>query len=287
MKYAIAINRAGEIVDAMECDHSSARLLKLKCPFCHQAIVWKQGHRRRAPGQKDGEPTVLVEPAFAHYAGFNGDDCELRSTTKEGRITIEEIRIASKGQRLDVYNRDLWEMILNTFQANRAEDEGSRRALNDAIKATRALMKPKVLKAKVIAVAKILKEPRLRSDADEVLASALRDFSALGDFSEHQESAAYLNRLTKVDMDLHYKIGEEVREFLSTRTGRWTLERMTLVSIQQQLTEMHTKGSIPSTAALRKNIPLYPERAIRAGILTMIHFTDWVGEISKRIGEKP
>lgn len=107
MKDAKSMYRGGDIVEARHCDFDSSRLLGLVCPFCNEAVYLRAGTSRIGKNKM-----VLVNPAFCHYPGSAEDlDCERRSISGEGREEIERIKAEKRGQRLELYNKHLWDMI--------------------------------------------------------------------------------------------------------------------------------------------------------------------------------
>jgi hypothetical protein len=115
MKDAKSMYRGGDIVEAGHCDFDSAKLLGLVCPFCNEAVYLRTGTSRMGKSK-----ISLVNPSFCHYPGSAEDlDCERRSIGGEGRREIERIKAEKRGQRLELYNKHLWDMIrtkYNTLQ---------------------------------------------------------------------------------------------------------------------------------------------------------------------------
>lgn len=113
MKYAVSIYRGGLVVDATVCDYESSKKLGLKCPFCSEAVFLRQGS-----SYKRGDKPIEVSAAFCHYAiGDNaGTECELRSLRKDGQEYLQELEIQSRNQRLEIYNKYLWDIFFEDMK---------------------------------------------------------------------------------------------------------------------------------------------------------------------------
>lgn len=112
MKHAKSIYLGGEILSAEDCDFEDYKRLGLICPYCSEAVFLRSGSYRDQTLRNGKKSLQIINPSFAHYPGsFEGFDCENRSLTKEGRERIEQARIEAKNQRLDLFNRRLWDLI--------------------------------------------------------------------------------------------------------------------------------------------------------------------------------
>lgn len=108
MKEAISIYLGGQVIDAADCNYESAKNLGLKCPFCDSAVFLRSHSVRRIKGKDK-----IFGAYFSHYSCGNGEslECEKRSISKQGKEQIERIKIERRNQRLQLYNRFLWDMI--------------------------------------------------------------------------------------------------------------------------------------------------------------------------------
>lgn len=120
MQYAASIKYGGLLVDASECDYEAFRNLGLTCPHCHESVFLVQGHERHY--QKTSK-TTEVASHFCHRPDKNKDAialCELRVR----QITSAETQrreTKSKNQRLQLFNRHLWSILLTCYKLKNFE----------------------------------------------------------------------------------------------------------------------------------------------------------------------
>ena len=103
----------GDVVNADECDFDSYKKLGLVCPFCNEAVFLRAGFIG-----KRGSKSVDIPACFSHFPTSKEtmEDCERRSLSKEGRAEIERIKTEARNQRLELYNKHLWEMISTALE---------------------------------------------------------------------------------------------------------------------------------------------------------------------------
>ena len=122
MQYAASIKYGGLLVNASECDYEAFRNLGLTCPHCHESVFLVQGHERH---YKKTSNTTEVASHFCHRPDKNQDAialCELRSR----QITSTEIQrreTKSKNQRLQLFNRHLWNILLTCYKLKHFEEK--------------------------------------------------------------------------------------------------------------------------------------------------------------------
>lgn len=122
MQHAASIKYGGLLVNASECDYEAFRNLGLTCPHCHESVFLVQGHERHY--QKTSKVTEVASH-FCHRPDKNQDAialCELRSR----QITSTEIQkreTRSKNQRLQLFNRHLWNILLTCYKLKNFENK--------------------------------------------------------------------------------------------------------------------------------------------------------------------
>ena len=122
MQYAASIKYGGLLVNASECDYEAFRNLGLTCPHCHESVFLVQGHERH---YKKTSKTTEVASHFCHRPDKNQDAialCELRVR----QITSTEIgrrETKSKNQRLQLFNRHLWNILLTCYKLKHFEEK--------------------------------------------------------------------------------------------------------------------------------------------------------------------
>jgi hypothetical protein len=122
MQYAASIKYGGLLVNASECDYEAFRNLGLTCPHCHESVFLVPGHERHY--QKTSKVTEVASH-FCHRPDKNKDAialCELRSR----QITSTEIQrreTKSKNQRLQLFNRHLWNILLTCYKLKHFEEK--------------------------------------------------------------------------------------------------------------------------------------------------------------------
>ncbi len=122
MQYAASIKYGGLLVNASECNYEAFRNLGLTCPHCHESVFLVQGHDRY---YKKISKTTEVASHFNHRPDKNKDAialCELRVR----QITSTEIKMRetkSKNQRLQLFNRHLWNILLTCCKLKNFEEK--------------------------------------------------------------------------------------------------------------------------------------------------------------------
>lgn len=104
MKYATSIYLGGEPIQARDCDHQSSRELGLLCPTCKEAVFLVSGYGFDRAGKR-----ISIDPHFSHYKG-GSLECEMRCEQKS-REDWEKLRIEAHNQRLDLFNRQFFEVF--------------------------------------------------------------------------------------------------------------------------------------------------------------------------------
>jgi len=100
--------RGGLVVDANDCDYQSSRRLGIVCPFCSEAVYLKKSFQYIRDGKE-----ITASAALCHYHSDSptAQECELRSLRREGEEYIKSLETQARGQRLELYNKRLWDFI--------------------------------------------------------------------------------------------------------------------------------------------------------------------------------
>lgn len=116
MKSAISLYLGGTTIDAASANYDSSIDLGLRCPFCGKPVflVGEAVRQRR-------DKLEYISPHFSHYKAeaTAGKVCEARALTKEGREYLQKLQPEARGQRLGLYNRRLWDMLMAEKDAPR------------------------------------------------------------------------------------------------------------------------------------------------------------------------
>lgn len=211
--------RGGFLVNAEQCDYESSRELGIICPFCSQAVFLRRGSFYDRNGKQ-----IVAPPAFAHYKNDEplADDCELRSVRKDGEEYLRQLDIDSHNQRLDLYNKRLWEIIKADMHVTNLKS------------IDKEFGKPWVEQT-----ARLCRH-ELRRSLDFYLEEARQQWqdqrqNKLFDPKIEQiaelvwtadERCADILKLNSFDQQLHQVVFQEIIEFLSTRTGGYAFQQL-------------------------------------------------------------
>jgi len=221
MKDAKSMYRGGDIVEACHCDFSSSRLLGLVCPFCNEAVYLRSGTT-----QKRNDKQVILNPCFSHYPGKSEElDCERRSISAEGRAIVERIKAEKRGQRLELYNKHLWDML--TTAENRRVPRSSHLSHFANIHPKSSLMPRliQVVRQEIPILAKCFADEcdRDRYESWLEIEAWVEGFPSKE--REWQKEVA-CNLIVKGDLQLHKAIVSEIFDFLTKRTSGFVLEKI-------------------------------------------------------------
>jgi hypothetical protein len=291
MKHAIAMYRAGMVVDAGDCNYDSARMLGLICPFCSEAVFWKTGHIRRK-GMQD----LFIAPQFAHYKNDDplAQNCELRAKSQQGQEDIERIRQESHNQRLKLYNRHLWEMFKDDRNISRKKitdiqkDFGRKwcetraKKIQREFRNKRSLMYQGCLEYVQDAADGMTKEEYRKS---------IDAWEKSGIESDINLQVAYFQG---VDRQIHLSICKEIIDFCCTRTSgyaflniftaflisaRWSLAGTLFSNIPKELFSQ-------SFDFFTEEVKKATDESFAIGIALTIAGTHWIDQINKRLGDR-
>lgn len=241
MKDAKSIYRGGDIVEAKHCDFDSSRLLGLVCPFCNEAVYLRAGTSRIGKNK-----TVLVNPAFCHYPGSAEYlDCERRSISGEGREEVERIKAEKRGQRLELYNKHLWDMIAFS------DPSASLYAHNLNQKVVSKLGRKFADKILFLTKDTFLANPlkgetykKLKMLTDELIGSDLKRKNALKSSGMSDNAAKWANCLACLikstsGQAFHWQVIQEVYEFMRARTSGYVFKNMVFLAVECEMIDLN------------------------------------------------
>ena len=114
MRYAKSMYLGGELLKAEECDYASSRELGLICPICNEAVFLVAGSVRENILRNSKKKTQILPAHFNHYK-MNDDNfslsCDYRALSNQQRLELKSNYTKSKKQRLEIFNRHLWDII--------------------------------------------------------------------------------------------------------------------------------------------------------------------------------
>lgn len=227
MKDAKSMYLGGDIVNADECDFDSYKKLGLVCPFCNEAVFLRAGFIG-----KRGSKSVDIPACFSHFPASREtvEDCERRSQSKEGRAAIERIKAEARNQRLEIYNRYLWEMISVGSLIGVSEDI-DHKTLGDKTKRTlsRFFKKKEIQKLYdgfCIDYKRALPqiEQQIAAHSDFLFAEASTKYPIAKVDIVYKRKSEVLNETSS--LSFHRNICREVVFFLATKTAGYTFRHV-------------------------------------------------------------
>jgi len=226
MRYAKSMYRGGLIVDSDECDYESSRHLGIICPFCSQAVFLRKGGSYIRDGKE-----ITVSPAFCHYQSNDttAQDCELRSLRREGEEYIKRLEIESRGQRLELYNKRLWEIFKQDIKVTSLKEatqsfgkkwieEKASLTRNDLSNRLKFYLEQSLELWEQQLTEKVqIKDPKLAEAANVAWTV--------------EERLADIRKLSSFDRQLHVMVFQEIIQFLSTRSGNYAYHKIFQVAL--------------------------------------------------------
>jgi hypothetical protein len=232
MQYAKAIYRGGMIFNADDGNYNQSRDLGLKCPFCGQAVFWRQGSKTTRRGK-----TVHVRSSFCHYGSKDeGQECELRSTRKEGQAYVSKLNTVARHQRLRLYNEHLWEMFVVGLEeaspvvrgrvkqiCKRVQEAFGKRWVEEAVRDAQGFLLDHLEDSCKMLEEHYLRERNLslspgsgvKREEDSAPAKLLAAMNS-----------AYTIEMSDADLQMQILILREILEFVSTKTGAYSFSKI-------------------------------------------------------------
>lgn len=301
MDYATSMYLGGVIINAADCNYESSRELGTRCPCCGEAVFLRAGSIRDNTLRNKKKVTQLIRPAFVHYKG-NGffDDCEKRIYSKETKEKMAQLEMEARNQRLELYNKRLWEM----FSSIRCPDKKTQKRfigiINKMIGANRidswAIAFRKSFALFGDEIFPYLEDSFMfifDRSIDEVLTSAE---SFAGSPMELDREAMEFHREYfnhGCDPSLHLAVCNEIAEFLRTRTSGYFWRKMTyfliLQLIQDDEANKNTGGYYSDKNYLLRRFEqlLVKNDNHRLSIIVnLIVSTHWLKAINKELGKE-
>lgn len=207
MKQALAAYLGGLEIVAQKADYETYRELGLLCPCCKEPVFYRSGYSDKL-GKK-------YEPCFVHYSRDKSAECEHRILTKQGRLELEKAKQAGKNQRLELYNRRLWELFCHDR--------------SDVMQPAPFEIKSKIIKAQSAVMQKLCQEDRVYfgkfiiqyfEGVDRFNIFELDEKARLKKNTEFDRQATLEHTLyfqNKVNQQLHEQILNEIVDFLGTK----------------------------------------------------------------------
>lgn len=218
----------GVLVRADEADHQTCKELGVICPLCSEAVFYRKGFVRKV--NKDGEVREeVVPPAFIHYKA-QGDlpqSCENRIRTSEGKKILASIEATARNQRLELYNKHLWEMLardrnFDSETLDRVRDLVGDRFLRSIGKEVKAYWRKET--------------EDVRQGISQALASLEKDtVGQVREDSPHlpiDRVAAKLNYFQyRCDRRLHLQVCQELVSFMATKSANYFWTKLIICAV--------------------------------------------------------
>lgn len=122
MQLASSIRYGGLLINAADCNYDDYRKLGLTCPNCHESVFLVKEHDRF---YRKTSKTTEVGAHFNHRSDKSKDAialCELRNR-QITTIEIQKSKVKSKNQRLQLFNRHLWTVLLTCYKLRNEEQQ--------------------------------------------------------------------------------------------------------------------------------------------------------------------
>jgi hypothetical protein len=212
MEYAFSTVLGGMPVYATGCTYEDTIRLLTTCPACSSAVHLRMHSHRTY--QKSGK-TVLVKPYFAHYKAGNANDmaCEIRCKSAAARQVLADRVAQFKGQRLEWYNKRL-------FDVPRAQMNLTPKVMTEVVRALGATQ------IRLHAKEYRRSYPKFRDSLfqciDDQLDSELTEIPCPEGITRKQAIKDFIGASTV----LHANICKEIMDFLATPSGGYALEKM-------------------------------------------------------------
>lgn len=223
MKYAKSMYRGGEIIDAEQSiSYKDYKELGLICPFCNAAVFYRSGSIQSRIDKNEQTAQVTIPPSFCHFKEKN-PECELRAKRADGINYIDQLKAEAKGQRLELFNKHLWKIISDylPFPYKR---------IKTTVNFDRSLL-AEVYKQMRIS---LLAEKQVFADIKEAFFDNdpinPNNISKFAEFTAEQKEAK-TKIFNAIDKQLQVKIVQEIMQFLITKSGNYTYERMIKISL--------------------------------------------------------
>ncbi|HEY9874507.1 MAG TPA: hypothetical protein V6D12_13785 [Candidatus Obscuribacterales bacterium] len=274
MRYGKSMYRGGLVVDAVSCDYESSRQLGIVCPFCSEAVYLKKSFQYVRDGKE-----ITASAAFCHYHSDSptAQACELRSLRRDGEEYIRSLEAQARGQRLELYNKRLWEFIKNEIETT---------YLNEVPKNFGKAWIEKIVKLARIDLSKHLDlnlEKARRLWQEQLTRGIHIEDPAIAETIKlkwtSQKTSAEIRNLNPFDRQLYYLILEEVINFLATHTGRYAYEKIfqyalviLCVKVQESNPDLPVPYNIVSahSGEVKKNLDLNLVNSVIVLILTRV-----------------
>lgn len=124
MQLASSIRYGRLLVKATDCNYTDYKNLGLVCPNCHESVFLTKGHDRHYKSSK----TSVVAAHFNHRQDKSAQAialCELR-VKQISAAEIKRRENASRNQRLQLFNRHLWNILTMCYKLEDSTQERQR-----------------------------------------------------------------------------------------------------------------------------------------------------------------
>ena len=179
MKYASSLVLGGNLIEAVNGNHSQYKKLYLLCPHCKDPVFFQDRSLRQTQNK-----LVVVEEHFKHFPSSNSkDDCENRSRSiNQEKINKQDSR--ERKQRLKILQNNFWFLFLNNASCLDGREK-------DSI------------------------TPKKMEDLIEGILKNQGAFLPLGPFQgNHEEAEAFFNKVWKYDFNTYISSKEGKEDML-------------------------------------------------------------------------
>lgn len=294
MDYAVSMYGGGLVIMATEANYSTAKELGCKCPLCSEAVFLRAGTIRTNHLRNGKLKDQIVDPAFCHYKGSEMSDCENRIHNQEGKNKLEQFKVKSHNQRLNLYNRHLWEMYAQENNLKKLHFRYIKKLLGRdkidflAVKARRyfATLGSDVYRfvedafCNIVAV-KPKKLKQLKKDYKDI---KVPEEATIQKKLLLQQKLVELEHMQK----LHLAICCEILEFLGTRTSGYFWRNIVPHIVMASMTTRMQMGKFASlendwVIKHAEFIFLHETDLIQNLIITWIVSTYWIKQINQKL----
>lgn len=264
--------RGGILADASICDYESSRKLGLVCPFCSEAVFLRRGSEY----DRNGKP-VKISPAFCHYGieGSTGEECELRSIRKEGERYLQNLEIQARNQRLELYNKRLWEVMKQEWHVT------SLKEVKQAFAGWAEQRAKKYQKEIAQNIDLYLREADKQWEFTQKDLTVNPSREDIYVWSEAERIMSAL-KFSSFDREMHKLIYKEIIRFVSTNSGKYAFNNIFLLLLIQlcanawvEIARTPAKSNL-IIGACAKKVKIIKENTFPIGVVILIVQTNWI-----------
>lgn len=257
----------GEIVVASDIEsYDQPKQLGLICPFCNEAVFLRASGTRTKHGKAE-----FINAHFSHYKGDAISDCERRSRSIEGKAKIEALKAIARNQRLTLYNRYLWDMLMDGRGA-------TSKVMNTLIvgNGKKRMKDESTAMRRVWNGIKDVMYQAVEYTYEGMSSISIDDLTRLDSRYDSKAKAAVIDqsiKLSKIDKIAHLAVCMEVVDYLGSFTASNLFEKLYIICYSTVCVQLDRRPKLTSQDDFEQMI---------LNFATAIARVDWIEQINKR-----